>query len=330
MIGSTNSRIVVTLARHEYRAAARNRVLAALVLVLVAITTVSVLIGAIDYHSQVADYQRYVAAARSSGVTQTAPLPLQVLSLLRGAFEYLEIIGAIIAIVLGYMSIARERTSNTLMLLQTRPITSMQRALGSALGALAIIATLLLVTGAIAVLCLGVIGGDWLAPPELLKLTLALLATIPYMGAFYCLGVVLTAHARSLSNGLMAALVIWLAVVLIIPQVGDTMDPDNQVPGGLFQSLGVDKPTELKVLAKFTTYEKVRNDLEEASLAKHYERFTFGMTDVKDKYRGFTLTHLLHEKRNDIAWLAAYMLVLGAALHRSYQRQPALPRGGTP
>ena len=37
----------------------------------------------------------------------------------------------------------------------------------------------------------------------------------------------------------MVALGIWLVVVLILPQIGDTLDADNQLPGGLFAALGL-------------------------------------------------------------------------------------------
>src|SRR3712207_7739249 len=43
-------------------------------------------------------------------------------SLLRGLIEYIQIIGAVLAIGLGYLSIARERTGNTLRLILTRPV----------------------------------------------------------------------------------------------------------------------------------------------------------------------------------------------------------------
>lgn len=44
----------------------------------------------------------------------------------------------------------------------------------------------------------------------------------------------LASTTRRLNTALIVALVLWLVVVLIVPQIGDTMDPDNQVPGGLF------------------------------------------------------------------------------------------------
>lgn len=319
---------VLALARHEYRGAWRSRILLSLVAVLAAVTAVSVLTATWDYRGQLADYQAYVSAAQANGIIKVAPAPLQLLSLLRGAMEYLEILGAVIAIALGYLSISRERANGTLPLLQSRPVTPGEQAAGSALGALGVLATLLASTAVVAVLCLGLIGRDWVSPGQALQLLLAYLAALVYTGVFYALGVVVTARSRVASSGLMLALGIWVLVVLVIPQIGDTLDADNQIPGGLFAALGLDRNGETAVLAHFSGYETVRNYIEEASVSKHFERFAFAMTDVKDKYRGFTLGQLLTEKRNDIGWLAFYAAALGTALWHSFRRVPSSTHSG--
>ncbi|MCZ7535208.1 MAG: hypothetical protein M5T61_04195 [Acidimicrobiia bacterium] len=209
-------------------------------------------------------------------------------------------------------------------------MTSGELAAGSALGALALIATLVAATAAVGVLSLGVIGHDWINTTQALELLLAYVASIIYMGTFYCLGAILTARSRIATNGLMFALGIWLLVVLVLPQIGDTLDADNQVPGGLFSALTLDKPQEELVMSHFGTYESVRTNIETASLAKHYERFAFAMSDVKAKYRGFTLGHLLGVTHSDILWMLLYPIILGIALVRTFRRQPAIPQGANP
>jgi ABC-2 type transport system permease protein len=192
-----------------------------------------------------------------------------------------------------------------------------------------IITTMVGATAAVAVICLGVIGHDWVGGGEILKLLLAYLATVIYLMAFWCFGVIATSRARVAATGLMVALGLWLVIVLILPQIGDTLDADNQVPGGLFSALTLDKPQEDLVLTHFSTYETVRNGIEEASFAKHYERFAFAMTDVKEKYRSFGLGQLLDEKRNDIGWMLVYAAALGVGLPRAFRRQSTTPRGAT-
>lgn len=324
MIDSSRSRIF-TLARHEYRAAVRSHILVALLAIVVTITAISVYIGSVDYRSKLADYEAYKTAAQAGGITQIAPSLLAPLSLLRGSFEYLEIIGAVIAITLGYLTVSRERSNRTLALIRSRPVSAGEQATGSMLGALGVIATLIGVTAVVGVLCVGVIGNDWINAAQAFKLLLAYVAAVVYMGVFYCVGAIATVDTRVAANGLMIALAVWLIVVLILPQLGDTLDADNQLPGGLFSALGLNRAGETTILAHFSAYENTRIGIEEVSFAKHFERFAFGMTEVKDKYRGFSLGQLLNEKRNDIAWLLLYPTVAVLWLRRSFRRQPAIP-----
>jgi ABC-2 type transport system permease protein len=282
------------------------------------------------YAAQVAEYEAYRAAAQAAGLDRIAPSPLAPMSLLQGAFEYLEIIGAVIAIAMGYLTVSRERTNRTLPLLRSRPLTSRELATGGFLGAMALFATLTLATAVVGVVGVGIGGQDWISPAEAGQLALAYLATPLYLGAFYCLGAVAAARSRNAANGLTAALGIWLAVVLVLPQIGDTMDADNQLPGGLFQALTLDHDGEVAVLAHFTGYETVRTGVEELSLSKHYERFAFAMADVKERYRPYDLGWLLHEKRHDIWWLLGYPVVMFLLLRRAFRTQPLIPSGGTP
>ncbi|HVL23255.1 MAG TPA: ABC transporter permease [Thermomicrobiales bacterium] len=324
----TSARLLA-LASHDYRAAVRNRILAALLLTLLVVTTVSVVVAAFDYQTQLDEYNRYKAAAEAAGITTVAPLPLRPLQLMRAVVEYLEIVGAVIAIALGYLSVARERSNRTLWLLRTRPVSAGELTFGPALGAIGLITTLVVVTAAIGVVSIGVWGHDWINGEQAIKLLLWCIGSIVYMGVFYCLGAALTARSSVLANGLVAALVIWLIVVLIIPQIGDTMDPDNQIPGGLFSALNLDRPHADRVLDSFSTYERLRNQLEEVSFAKHYERFSFAFLDVKirDTHGAMPISDLFRVMKGDIIWMLVYAVALAGALRWTVGRSTAHPKG---
>ena len=324
-----SSATMMTLAGHDYRSAARNRVLAALLVTLLIVTTVSVLIAAFDYQTKLDAYREYRKAAEVAGIQNVAPLQIKPLQLMRPVVEYIEFVGGVIAIALGYLSVARERGNRTLWLLRTRPVSTGELTFGPALGALGLIATLVFSTAGIGVVSIGIWGHDWLNGEELLRLAIWCVASIVYMGIFYCLGAALTAISRVLANGLVAALVVWLVVVLIIPQIGDTMDPDNQLPGGLFKSLNLDKSHETRVLAKFSTYERLRNDLEETSFAKQYERFSFAILEikVKDKFRDTSIGYVIDATRRNLEWLALYAVVMAGFLYWTVRRSTAHPRG---
>lgn len=312
---------VRAFAAHEFRAAVRSRVLLVFVICMVIIAAGSITIASFDFRAQMADYNAYVQQARAAGATLIPPPQLFPLQLLRGVIEYVQIIGAVLAIGLGYLAVARERSGGTLRLLATRPVRVRQMFFGRLLGAAAVIGTVLAATAAISVLVVGVVGGHWLGGSELVRLVIAFAFAVIYMLLFFALGSWLTARSKALVNGLVVAIVVWLSVVLIIPQIGDTMDPDNQVPGGLFAALQVPKPDEKKVLAHFSTYERIRTDLEETSLTKHYERFTFAVTGIKDKYNGQPLSVVVRDKRGDLGWIGIYMTLMGGLMWLGLRRE---------
>ncbi len=323
-----NSR-TLTLAKHEYRAALRSRVLVGLLGILIVVTIASVYIASVAHRSQVADYQAYKAAAQASGLAKIAPSPLAPMSLLRGAFEYLQIVGAVIAIALGFLSVSRERSNRTLPLLRSRPVSASELASGTLLGAVAIIATLVAATAAVGVLCIGLIGNDWLSPPEYVQLFLAYGASVIYMTGFYALGVYATAKSKNATNGLFIALCVWLVIVLVFPQIGDTLDSDNQVPGGLFKAIGLNRADETTVLSHFTIFETIRTRIEYVSFAQHFQRFVFAMADVKERYRPFGLGWLMARVWTDLGWVLAWPALLISAQRRALRNQPTIPQGAS-
>ena len=53
-----------------------------------------------------------------------------------------------------------------------------------------------------------------------------------HTGCFFLLGFILALHMKHSAHALLGAFAIWLLLVLIAPQIGDTRDPDNQVARG--------------------------------------------------------------------------------------------------
>lgn len=317
------------LAAHEYRAAVRSRVLLTLIGILTIATIASVYVAAAAHRAQVADYQAYKDAATASGLDRIAPSNLAPMSLLRGAFEYLQIIGAVIAVALGYLTVQRERSNRTLPLLRSRPVTAGEQATGSLLGAIALIGTIVAATGIVGVSCIGTIGNDWINASELVQLLLAYLVSIAYMTGFYALGAASAARSRHPINGLIIALCVLVLFVLVTPQIGDTLDADNQIPGGLFKALGMNRADETTILHHFSIYETIRTRIEWISFSQHYQRFVFAMTDVKERYRTLALGDLLHVVRTDLAWVLAAAAILVGLHRRALRNQPTTPQGAT-
>ncbi len=306
-----------TIAGKELLDLRRNRFLLAVLGFVLLAVVISVVVSATGFRVKLDDYNTYVDALRASGSTVTAAAPqLFGLQMLRGSIEYLEILGALFAIVLGYGSIAKEKQRATLALIYSRPIGAHSLVAGKLL-ALAVVwlvaVTVIFATVTATVL---IVGHAPLAGIDAARLAVAAATSWAYLVMWSALALGLASSTRRLSTALIIALVLWLTVVLILPQIGDTMDPDNQIPGGLFKSLQVAKPDEKAVLAHFTGFDTARNGLEVASLTKNYERFTFAFLGIKDAYNQQPLAVAWAGVWNNgiTVWLAAALSLTFATL----------------
>ena len=263
----------------------RNKVVWVLTASLAAAVLISVVVASLDFRTQIADYHAYVSQLKASGSTVIPAAPqLFPLQLLRGGFEYIEIIGALFAVVVGYGTIARERSRGTMHLIFTRDIGRASFASGKLIGIGAFWAVMVSGIIAVAAASVAVVGTASLNGGDAFKLLIAGVASWVYLMFWSAIAAGLTALMRRTTSALILALGLWLLVVLIVPQIGDTMDPDNQVPGGLFKALAIQKPDEVAVLAHFASYESARNALEATSVSKLFERIAFAFLGIKDKY----------------------------------------------
>lgn len=275
----------LVIMRKELLEVRRNRFFHLLLVFILVAVLISILVSALDFRVKIDAYNNYVSALHRAGSTiMPAPPQLFPLQLLRGSIEYLEILGALFAIVLGYGMVAKEKQRATLGLIFTRPVGMYQLASGKLL---ALAVTWLVAVTTIFVLIAGVVaivGSSSLHLIDINRLLISAFLSWIYLLAWSALAMGLAAYTRELGISLVVAIVLWLSVVLILPQIGDTMDPDNQVPGGLFNSLQISKKNEQAVLANFAGFDKVRNGIEVSSITKHFERSTFAYLGIKDKF----------------------------------------------
>ncbi|MHB1064620.1 MAG: ABC transporter permease [Georgenia sp.] len=297
----------VTMMRKEFLDLRRNRfLLVVLGFVLVAVV-ISVVVSASAFRVTLDEYDAYLAALQASGNTTVPPQPqLYPLQMLRGSIEYVEILGALFAIIMGYGAIAREKQRGTLDLIFSRPVGRYAFAAGKVAAlAVAWLVAVAVIFGSVTA-AVAVVGHAPLPGVDVDRILISALAAWVYLVAWSALAVGLASSTKRLSTALIIALVAWLTVVLIIPQIGDTMDPDNQVPGGLFKSLQIAKPDEQAVLANFAGFDAARNALEISSVTKHFERFSFAVLGIKDTFNQQPVATV-------VAATSANVIALGAA-----------------
>lgn len=300
---------LLLIAKKEWKDIFRSKTFIYMLILLILLTIISLSVSFLVFNNQVTEYHNSLEVLKQIGkLPDTPPPKLYPLNLLRGVVDYIEIIGAILGIILGYISISKERNTKALKLLLTRPITKNDLAYGKIIGNTLFVLSLMFIIGIIVFLATFVIGGVVLTAIELLKLLLFVLFSTMYIMIFFMLSFFFSLQQKTISNALIMAFIIWLVFVLIFPQIGDTMDPDNQVPGGFFASMNLNKTQEYAVMDKFKSYETIRGGIEQLSITKHYEREMFAIFGVKKKYNDIPLTQILLENWSNLVWIIIFLV----------------------
>ena len=269
--------------------------------------------GAIALSTDVATYDAAKASLLALGkpAESIRPPEFYPLRLLRGTIEQIEIVGSAIAILIGFRAAAAERGRQTLALILTRPLHRWQFAAGKALAGLGVLAGGLAAIFSVSALCLHLLSGVGLGGNDLLRLAIVWAASVAYAACFLLVSFALTLRLRQTSTALLVSFALWLLLVLIAPQIGDTMDPDNQVAGGVFQALQISRPDQLQIMQAYAGFETLRGGIEQASLTKHFERFSFAVLGIKATYAGLPLGPILTEKVLDLLWIILAAFGLG-------------------
>jgi ABC-2 type transport system permease protein len=223
-------------------------------------------------------------------------------------------VGALLAMILGFTAIDKERKAGTLRLVLSRPVYRDQFLSGKVLGGAALLAALLLAVGVVTVLAIGLVGGIGLTIDQLIKLGLTMVMSWLYMLIFFLLALFMALLLPKGHQALLLTIIVWLVFAFIFPQIGDTMDLDNQLPGGFFAAIGISQDQEQQALQNFRWYESVRDGVEELSPTKHYERISFALLGVASQFANTPWNEILQLKAiNLVGLLVPIVVLLGAS-----------------
>ncbi|MCG3212691.1 MAG: hypothetical protein FOGNACKC_06383 [Anaerolineae bacterium] len=314
--------ILKVLARKEISDAFRNRLFLAALVMLVSLSLIAIGLGAVTVHTRVTEYQQSVQVLKDLGRTDIPPMPdLNPIAVSKNFINYLAMVGALLAMILGFTSINKERQAGTLNLILSRPVYRDQLLSGKVLGNAALLALLLGAVGLVTWLALSVVGGVSLSADQVIKLALTMAMSWLYLLTFFLLALFLSLWVRHGNHALLLTVIVWLVFAFIFPQIGDTMDLDNQLPGGFFASLGLDRAGEQAALAQFKWYETVRDGVEELSPTKHYERISFALLGIKKEFAANTWSEILHLKTVNLVGLLMPIVLLLSGSYAVFLRQ---------
>ena len=299
------------IARKEITDALRNKLFLITLGLLLLLAIVSITLGALQIRAAMADYNNSIEFLKSMGKTELPPKPsLNPLAASKGFVNYLGMIGALLAMILGNHAIVKERRSGTLKLLLSRPVYRDSLLNGKLLGNLWLLIFISSLLGIITYISLFLIGRVSLSADDTVRMIFFFIMSFLYMAVFLILAVALSLLIPNGNKALLFTIIVWLVFAFVFPQIGDTMDMDNQLPGGFFAQMGMTRDQEQKVLANFKFYETLRDSIEEMSPTKHYERVSFALLNVKPGFENNTAAEVLQLKWINLLGLIAPSLLL--------------------
>lgn len=214
---------ILTIAQKEVKSAFRDKIFMIIVGLFVVLSVVSVYIGSSTKNALLQAYQDIVNLLKTQGTT-TFPAPPVIfpLSILHNIINYVSMIGAVVAIFLGFEAFSGERDNGTLKLIAARPVYRDQIVTGKLLGGGMVIGLLLGVILIFNLALFGLVAGLTPSLNEIGKLILFFIFAFLYMMLFYTATLFVSIKVSDSAYGFMLMMIVWIAASFVLPQMAES------------------------------------------------------------------------------------------------------------
>ena len=219
--------MIATVAAHQVTSLRRQRTLLALLGLFLAMTALAGLIGWSSTRTIARVYEQAAEILRERG-DPVPPDPIGLkppLALLSNMLIYVPLVGALLALVLGHLSIADDRSHGIGRLLFSRQLPRHHYVAGKAAGAA--IALALALAASLVVSVVGLLVADRELPSltDLGRLLLFYGLSFLYLMIFALVGMVTVLLVRRRSMALLSAMGVWLVLTFAVPQFTSGLRP---------------------------------------------------------------------------------------------------------
>lgn len=223
--------MIATVAAQQFTSLRRQRIFLALLGTLVAMTAMAGVIGWMSRTTIVRVYDEAVRLLAARGQAAPAnPFALKpTLSLLSNMSIYIPLIGALLAVVLGHLSVADDQSNGLGRLIFSRQVTRTSYALGKILSAAAVLALVLTASFGVSVLSLLAVNRAVPTGGELARLGGFYGLSWLYLLLFALVGMVTVLLTRRRSMALLAAMGVWLVLTFAVPQFTSGLRPTTSL-----------------------------------------------------------------------------------------------------
>jgi ABC-2 type transport system permease protein len=211
------------IAKKEFRTAFKDRVFVVMTLLFLALSIVSVYIGSSTKNAELKAYSDIVELLKSQGSQAFPPKPeIYPLAILRNIIQYVSIVGAVLAIFLGFDTFSGEKEEGTMKLLLSRPLYRDQLITGKLLGGGLVIGLLLIATLLFNTVLFSIVSGLTPGFGEISRLIVFVFIAFCYMMSFYIATMFVSIKAGDKTFGFLVMLILWVTVSFVIPQLAES------------------------------------------------------------------------------------------------------------
>ena len=222
--------MIATVASHQVLSLRRQRVFLAMLATLLTMTALAGVLGWSSHQTIVRVYDEAVKLLASTG-KPAPPNPFLLkptLSLLSNMVVYIPLIGALLALIVGHLSIVDDETNGTGRLVFSRQISRTSYVLGKIASAAIVLAVVLAASLAVSVGALLVVNRT-IASADLGRLLMFYGLSWLYLMVFALIGMVTVLMTRRRSIALLSAMGAWLVITFVIPQFTSGLRPTQSL-----------------------------------------------------------------------------------------------------
>jgi len=222
--------MIATVASHQVLSLRRQRVFLAMLATLLTMTALAGVLGWSSHQTIVRVYDEAVKLLASTG-KPAPPNPFLLkptLSLLSNMVVYVPLIGALLALIVGHLSIVDDETNGTGRLVFSRQISRTSYVLGKIASAAVVLAVVLAASLLVSVAALLVVNRT-IAGADLGRLLLFYGLSWLYLMVFALIGMATVLLTKRRSLALLSAMGAWLVITFVLPQITSGLRPTQSL-----------------------------------------------------------------------------------------------------
>lgn len=217
-------RNILAIAGVEMKGVGRNRVLFTLILLFLLSSVVSIYVGSSTIRTELAAYDLASNIQSGSAAAELPPPPeISPLAVMKNSIEYVLMIGALLAIFIGFDTVSEDYREKILHIVLSRSVYRDEYLTGKIAGGIFIILILHCASFLIEIAGLGWIGSSALSLNQIGAIAAFHGVAVLYMTLFYLLAFLFSIIFLKSLPAFLTAVSIWLASGYVIPEIGKSV-----------------------------------------------------------------------------------------------------------